>query len=239
MMARKGLYKYRWHKDRNLATDIAVMSLAVFFAGLTIFGAIKLTGSEWLLGEDTLREDTLRGAAEEKTENDPTEEVAPIPAVMKEPIAVSELPATIKVTSGDGYGYIGQKDVPLFSFELTAPVKARLKQIRLSVDGYSGSGDLSSLQLYYENKLAGQAPVTGAEALFDRIDITLEPGRTASFTVKGNIGEQAKSGDRVNVGIFRADDILLADGSAIMIRVDADYPLWGGLTSIIGSKVKK
>lgn len=252
MMARKGLYKYRWQKHRSLIADLAAMSFAVFLAALAVFGAMKYGAADWvwsrLTDSGAAQEEALRGAAEEDTgagaetrlgaaDEAVSAELAETggitPANRSDPLTVSDLSAQISVSGGGGYAYVGQKNVTLFSFDLTSPVSAHLKKIRFSVDGYSGSGDLTSIQLYYENKLAGQAPVSGAEAIFERMDIPLEPGQTASFTVKANVGEGARSGNRVNVGIIGAADLMLVDGS-VLLGVDADFPLWGGLTSIIG-----
>jgi|WetSurMetagenome_2_1015567.scaffolds.fasta_scaffold473507_1 hypothetical protein len=234
-MARIGLYKYTWQKHRSLIADLAVMSFAVFLAGLSIFAVLRFTGigeSAQKTGQESVSD--LRGAAPE---------VVTQQAVSAQTTA-SKLSAKISINNSAGYAYVGQEDVLLLSFALTSPGKASLKEISFSVDGYASAGDLSSLQLYYENKLAGQAPVMDAMALFDKIDITLEPGQKASFEVKSDIGGSAKSGDRVQVGIADTSAIGLSDEEGLKVLTetvndDAGFPLWGGLTSIIGNKIKK
>jgi len=266
-MARKGLYKYKWEKHSSLIADLAVMTLAVFLAVGLIIGAGRLAGVKLNFGGATEEKgsngqavtpvaNSLHGAATvvgsnktasgstgalaiENATNNSTAASSPSSAI---PLKTSASTAKITVSAEKGYASLDQRGVPLLRFELTSPVKARLKNLTFSVDGYASVGDLSSLQLYYDNMLAGQAPVIGTEAVFDKIDILLEPGQKASFMVKGNMGPEARSGDRVRVGISDTLAIGLfdSDDAAILtepVGAGTAFPLWGGLTSVIGKNL--
>gem|GEM_PF-4378636 len=267
-MTRIGLYKYRWERHRDLIADLAVMTAGVFFAALIIFAGVKFSGgTEWIFGSgdaqiagSAINSEAVQTAAEQtavetihgaapvtggQTASAGTLKISPAkapnsPLATTSPLAATgQLAAKISIIKSSGYAYVGKNDVSLFRFEITSPVNASLKEIRFIVDGYASPADLSSLQLYYENKLAGQAPVLDATAVFNKIDIAFEPGQTASFEVKGNIGEEARAGDRVQVGIGDTAAIGLIDEDGAVLTTDSDYPLWGGLTSIIGNKIKK
>jgi len=148
-------------------------------------------------------------------------------------------PFSVKVAAEryDGYAGVGKKDVSIFKFTLNPSSDANLRELRFDLDGYASPADVSSMQMYYEGKLAGQAPVLDAKADFANLNIQMDANTLHHFEVKANIGEQALSGDRVQIGFKDASGITVRDALMNNIEAKGNFPLWSGYTSIIGKKV--
>ncbi len=241
-MAKKGLYKYRQAGKKRFLTDIAVMTAGVMLGLLVIFAIYQLNDIFGNPGQSIFS--GLHGSAPESgnvvnggTRNLPNSTMPAVSPTVES--AKNGNHISIKIQNSNGYGVVGQTDVNFFKLDLTSSATADLRQIGFDLDGYAGVNDVNSLQLYYEGKLVGQAPVSNTKAVFDKMDIRLSAGQTASFEVKGNIGGQAVSGDRVQVGIKDPSEIQARDAQLNDMEVNGEFPLWSGYISIIGNKIKK
>ena len=250
-MARKGLYKFRWKEQRHIAYDIAVMTAglvlgvlaitAVFrFAGLMDFGA-AVDGASSLRGAapeiaPISGEAAQTGALNARTSKAQVSGTYPVSGGYP---VTGTYSVTIGAEQSNGYAGIGQADVSFIKFSLNPSASANLKELRLDLDGYASAADVTSMQLYYENKLAGQAPVMDAQAIFANLSIALEANKPHQFEVKANISGQALSGDRVQIGLKDGSGIIVRDQDMNTFEIKGSFPVWSGYVSIIGNKIKK
>ena len=238
-MAKKGLYKFRWKEQRHIAFDIAVMTAGLVMGVLAVTAIFRFAGLMDFGGGVA----DLRGAATEPrvitaeatvladTEKRPNE-VIPADSAVNSPYSV-----TAEAESYDGYAGVGKKDVSIFKFTLNPSSDAGLRELRFDLDGYASPSDVSGMQLYYEGKLAGQSPVIDARAAFGNLNIQMDANTIHRFEVKANIGDQALSGDRVQIGFKDASGIIVRDALMNNFEAKGEFPLWSGYISIIGKKV--
>ena len=244
-MAKKGLYKFRWKEQRHIAYDIAVMTAGLVMGVLAVTAIFRFAGLMDFGGGGA---EDLRGAAPEPrviTAEAPvladgggdSNAANSINPEKTAGAATSPYSVTVEAEQYDGYAGVGKKDVSIFKFTLNPSSDAGLRELRFDLDGYASPADVSSMQLYYEGKLAGQAPVYNAKSAFGNLNIQMDANTIHHFEIKANIGEQALSGDRVQIGFKDASGIIARDSLMNTFEAKGEFPLWSGYISIIGKKV--
>jgi hypothetical protein len=156
--------------------------------------------------------------------------------------------ANIQTEKFGGYAYRGQKDIGMMRFSLGILRAAnglagkanqpKIKKMTFTVGGYSGTADLSSLQLYLDKKMIAQTPFVDGKAVFDNLAIQFDGETRLNFEVKANAGDSAAAGNRVQIAIAAPTDILIEDGELNRYSVAGDFPVESGYFSIVGSRIK-
>jgi hypothetical protein len=164
--------------------------------------------------------------------------------------------ASLKLLPVKGFAYQGQKDVSLMKIEMYAAKSLKIKKLIFDFDGYAKPSDLENMQLYLDGKFVAEVPFFEAKGKFENLNLNLESMTKYQFEVKGKIGDEAASGDRIQIGLKDAGSIDISaedaigsnDGSAgfgaagperfSAKDIDAVWPMWSGYVSVIGGHIK-
>jgi hypothetical protein len=114
----------------------------------------------------------------------------------------------------------------------------KIKKITFAIGGYSGTADLTSLQLYLDEKMISQTPFVDGKAVFENLALQFDGETRLSFEAKANVGESASAGNRVQIVIAAPTDIVIEDGELNRYIVAGDFPVQSGYFSIVGNRIK-
>jgi hypothetical protein len=217
---------FRYPHQSSFSGDVMVIIFAFVFA-VAIFAAlflfVKFGGA--LLNERPVYDSgMLRGV--------PLESV-----IYTEPEVVLEGDVVLsRDVRGGGSAERGEMDVSFQKFDMTARSDGSLREITFSLNGFARPRDVTGLQLYVNGEFVAEKPFFEGRATFDGLNVILNAHKTVNLEVKGKVGADAVSSDRIQIGIASTDDILIRTGIGDKLTIEGGFPLWGRYISVIGSR---
>lgn len=133
------------------------------------------------------------------------------------------------------YGFRGEQGIRLWEFSFSSPKEAKLQRLVFSLKDPDASDDIHRLQLSVDGKFVTEKPVFGGFAIFDGLNLHIQPDEELHLEITGDLSDDAHAGHRIQIGIADPENILIQSSFSKPYTVDMDFPSWGPAVSVIGS----